>query len=141
MSVDVNKSDVKKNIEAAEDGKVKKEKLYEAIGEMGPWQIFFMFLLAVPCKMSATWQMMGIIFLAPKTQYRCLSRRNFTEEMLINECFSDCDEYEYITEFQDSIITRFGLICEKAWLANLAQMMLMMGVLVGSMVFGFIADR
>ncbi|XP_028166128.1 organic cation transporter protein-like [Ostrinia furnacalis] len=148
MCVDVKKSDgadvetVKKNDEDNnKDGEDKKDKLYVAIGEMGLWQGLLIFSLAVPCKISAAWQMTAIIFLAPKTQYRCLMRLNSTEDIVINECYSDCVEYSYITNFDGSIITEFGLICDKAWLANLAQTMFMFGVLVGSMSFGFIADR
>lgn len=129
------------NSEENDDTVTKEDKLSKAIGELGPWQLFLIVILSIPSKMSAGWNVLGIIFLAPKTQYTCLSRNNSTEGILNFTCYSDCDQYGYITEFEDSIITQFELICERAWLANLVQTIFMFGVLVGSMVFGFMADR
>ncbi|XP_064196530.1 solute carrier family 22 member 16 [Anguilla rostrata] len=42
---------------------------------------------------------------------------------------------------QESIVTDWGLVCEREWLAKLCQPVFMMGVLVGAVIFGDVADR
>ncbi|KAJ8409747.1 hypothetical protein AAFF_G00218060 [Aldrovandia affinis] len=45
------------------------------------------------------------------------------------------------SEVQQSIVTDWGLVCEREWLAKLVQPTFMLGVLIGAVVFGDIADR
>lgn len=133
-----------RNIESSEssiENEAKEDTLSKSIGELGRWQIFLIVIVTIPCQMTSAWNMLSIIFLAPKTKYRCISRLNSTEDIFNGTCYSDCEEYEYTTDFPKNIITEFELICDRAWLANLTQTLFMFGVLVGSMVFGFIADR
>jgi hypothetical protein len=122
------------------DENIKEDKLSKATGELGRWQLFIIIILAFPCKMSAIWMMLGIIFLAPKTHFNCIERLNSTD-IVNSTCYSDCVKYKYISEFDHTIISEFGLICERAWLVNLTQTISMFGVFIGSMVFGFVADR
>lgn len=45
------------------------------------------------------------------------------------------------TEVQQSIVTDWDLVCEREWLAKLCQPTFMLGVLVGALLFGDVADR
>ncbi|XP_018584714.2 solute carrier family 22 member 16 [Scleropages formosus] len=45
------------------------------------------------------------------------------------------------SEVQQSIVTDWDLVCEKEWMAKLCQPTFMLGVLIGALVFGDIADR
>ncbi|KAL6095955.1 slc22a16 [Pungitius sinensis] len=45
------------------------------------------------------------------------------------------------TEVVQSIVTEWDLVCEKEWLAKLCQPTFMLGVLIGALVFGDVADR
>lgn len=45
------------------------------------------------------------------------------------------------TEVYQSIVTDWDLVCEREWLAKLCQPTFMLGVLIGALVFGDIADR
>ncbi|XP_040920852.1 solute carrier family 22 member 16 [Toxotes jaculatrix] len=45
------------------------------------------------------------------------------------------------TEVHQSIVTDWDLVCEKEWLAKLCQPTFMLGVLIGALVFGDVADR
>ncbi|KAL4719751.1 hypothetical protein ACJJTC_013311 [Scirpophaga incertulas] len=92
-------------------------------------------------KKSVIWMMLGIIFLAPKTTFRCIQGMENRSDYLNATCYHDCLKYEYFSEFDSSIISEWDLICDRAWLVNLVQMIFMFGVLVGSIIFGFIADR
>ncbi|XP_052750909.1 organic cation transporter protein-like [Galleria mellonella] len=117
------------------------DKLAKAIGSFGLWQILIFLLATVPSKISGIWAQLSIIYLAPKTTFVCVERGNTTEGILNSTCYDDCVKYEYFSIFESSIISEWGLICERAWLANFTQTMYMFGVLVGSVMFGFIADR
>ncbi|XP_062406640.1 solute carrier family 22 member 16 [Sardina pilchardus] len=46
-----------------------------------------------------------------------------------------------LSEVHQSIVTDWDLVCEGEWLAKLAQPTFMLGVLIGALVFGDIADR
>ncbi|KAJ9582501.1 hypothetical protein L9F63_003194 [Diploptera punctata] len=53
-----------------------------------------------------------------------------------------CSSWEYDRSvFQETIITQWDLVCGRKQLANVAQTVLMFGVLVGNVLFGMIADR
>ncbi|CAG9793178.1 unnamed protein product [Diatraea saccharalis] len=117
------------------------DKLIQTIGEFGKWQFLLVLLLCVPAKLSATWTLLGIIFLAPNTQFRCVERANSTRDISNNTCYSDCSKYDYVTDFEITIISQWDLVCERAWMVNFSQTVLMIGVLLGSIFFGFVADR
>lgn len=113
----------------------------EATGECGIWQMFLFFILAFPIEIVLPGLHFGIIFIAPKTKFRCMERFNAIEGIMNSTCYSDCVKYEYFSDFDDSIITQWDLVCDRAWLANLTQTVCMFGALVGSIIFGFISDR
>ncbi|CAB1435460.1 unnamed protein product [Pleuronectes platessa] len=45
------------------------------------------------------------------------------------------------TEVEQSVVTEWDLVCDKEWLPKLCQPTFMMGVLIGALVFGDLADR
>ncbi|KAM4770788.1 solute carrier family 22 member 16 [Rhinophrynus dorsalis] len=56
--------------------------------------------------------------------------------------FSCSDGYYYDpTNLDSSVVTDWDLVCEREWLAKLIQPTFMLGVLIGAVVFGDIADR
>uniref|UniRef100_A0A3B4A1C4 Major facilitator superfamily (MFS) profile domain-containing protein n=1 Tax=Periophthalmus magnuspinnatus TaxID=409849 RepID=A0A3B4A1C4_9GOBI len=67
---------------------------------------------------------------------------DFTYEFYGNKSKKACDSFVYDhTEIQSSIVTDWDLVCEGEWLAKLCQPTFMLGVLIGALVFGDIADR
>lgn len=116
------------------------DKMTKAIGVFGKWQVMLLLLIAFPTRMSSTWHQLGILFIAPQTTFIC-TKTNLTNSIEMNTCYSDCVSYDYFTEFKNTIISEWELICDKAWLTNFTQLICMLGVLVGSSVFGYIADR
>lgn len=55
-----------------------------------------------------------------------------------------CDTGNFVydhSEVQQSIVTDWDLVCEREWLAKLCQPTFMLGVLIGALVFGDLADR
>ncbi|XP_072264865.1 solute carrier family 22 member 16 [Pyxicephalus adspersus] len=49
--------------------------------------------------------------------------------------------YYDFTDLDSSIVTEWDLVCEQEWLAKLVQPTFMLGVLIGAVFFGDIADR
>ncbi|XP_061900613.1 solute carrier family 22 member 16 [Entelurus aequoreus] len=69
--------------------------------------------------------------------------RDFTYNFDGNKTAQVCDgnfAYDH-SEVYQSIVTDWDLVCDRAWLAKLCQPTFMLGVLVGALVFGDIADR
>lgn len=118
----------------------KGNELTNSFGSFGRWQIFVFLILVVPVKISGYTMLLSIIFLAPKTTFRCVENRQNTS-IINSTCYIDCVKYEYHSQFENTIISEWDLICDRAWLADLAQTVNMCGILVGSMLFGFISDR
>ncbi|XP_069014328.1 solute carrier family 22 member 16 [Embiotoca jacksoni] len=77
---------------------------------------------------------------------RCALRINpkdFIYDFDGNKTVRACDGnfvYDH-TEVHQSIVTDWDLVCDKEWLAKLCQPTFMLGVLIGALVFGDIADR
>lgn len=60
-----------------------------------------------------------------------------------NKTVKECDRnfvYDH-SEVYQSIVTDWDLVCEREWLAKLCQPSFMLGVLIGALIFGDIADR
>ncbi|KAM3602855.1 uncharacterized protein V6R79_012142 [Siganus canaliculatus] len=77
---------------------------------------------------------------------RCAQRINpqdFTYDFDGNKTVKGCNGsfvYDH-TEVHQSIVTDWDLVCEREWLAKLCQPSFMLGVLIGALVFGDLADR
>lgn len=72
-----------------------------------------------------------------------MNPKDFTYDFDGNKTVKACDGnfvYDH-TQVYQSIVTDWDLVCEKEWLAKLCQPTFMLGVLIGALVFGDIADR
>ncbi|KAM7367877.1 hypothetical protein PAMP_014146 [Pampus punctatissimus] len=80
------------------------------------------------------------------SQCQCALRtdpKDFTYNFDGNKTVKACNGnfvYDH-TEVYQSIVTDWDLVCEREWLAKLCQPTFMLGVLIGALVFGDIADR
>ncbi|XP_072298838.1 solute carrier family 22 member 16 [Eucyclogobius newberryi] len=71
-----------------------------------------------------------------------LNPTDFTYEFYGNKSKEVCQSIIYDhSEIKSSIVTDWNLVCEGEWLAKLCQPSFMLGVLIGALVFGDIADR
>ncbi|XP_012722825.2 solute carrier family 22 member 16 [Fundulus heteroclitus] len=69
--------------------------------------------------------------------------QDFTYDYYGNKTMKECSGnfvYDH-SEIHQSIVTDWDLVCEKEWLAKLCQPTFMLGVLIGALLFGDIADR
>lgn len=111
-----------------------RDPIQQAMGELGRWQIFvcaIIFLLKFP----VAWHQMSIIFLAPKTDFTC-------KDPSLERCDPSCNEHVFNTStFTNTIQMEWDLVCDKQSFSNLSQTIFMMGILVGNMFFGALADN
>lgn len=131
----------------------REDQFAKLVGEFGLWQ-FIIFGSVFMVKLSSGWVQMAILFLTPRMDYWCVEFANATSNVVSflaalelglvsnSTCYADCVRYEYDpTPFDNTIISEWDLICDRAWLASLTQTILQLGVLIGSILFGFLSDR
>ncbi|KAM3958890.1 organic cation transporter protein [Aphomia sociella] len=119
------------------------DKFAKLVGHFGKWQ-FIVFSSVFLVKLSSGWVQMAILFLTPKLSYWCSEFDGNTTNIEVKNmtCYSNCVKYDYDTSpFYNTIISEWNLVCEKYWLASFTQMILQLGILIGSIVFGFLSDR
>ncbi|CAH1137884.1 unnamed protein product [Phyllotreta striolata] len=145
-----------------------KDALEVTIGNFGKWQCRICFLMAL-LKIPIAWFTLSIIFLAPPTQFWCETYTKMTEskwtkmtEVMpiklegMNEGFCEMlDMPDYPnrtipckfgftynnTIFTSTIISEWDLVCGYERLIDLTQITLMLGVLIGNIFFGILADK
>lgn len=122
-------------------GAQKQDPFAKLLGEFGRWQ-FLVFGTISLVKLSSGWVQMAILFLIPNLTFWCKNLPNSTEPLSNNTCYKGCLEYRYdASPFENTIVSAWDLVCERRWLASFTQMMLQLGILVGSITFGFLSDR
>ncbi|XP_020818604.1 organic cation transporter protein [Drosophila serrata] len=105
------------------------------IGDFRRYQFLFFFLILLS-KFGTGWHTLGHIFLAAPTPVSCKT------ENVTDACSKDCKKVEYDTSvFKSTIVTEWDLICDLKTLVSLSQSIVMMGIMLGSMGFGMMADR
>ncbi|XP_068619647.1 organic cation transporter protein-like [Battus philenor] len=121
---------------------VQKEDGFASIlGHIGRWQILVCATVSL-VKLSSGWVQMAILFLTPKLNFWCVEFSNSSRFGDNSTCYDDCLKYEYDpSPFENTIVSEWNLICSRAWLASFTQTVLQFGVLIGSIVFGFLSDR
>lgn len=120
----------------------KEDAFAKLVGQFGRWQ-FIIFASVSLVKLSSGWVQMAILFLTPNLTYWCTEfGSNSTVEVLNSTCYDDCMKYEFDpSPMENTIVSEWGLVCERTWLASFTQMVLQFGVLFGSIMFGFLSDR
>ncbi|KAK4883226.1 hypothetical protein RN001_006545 [Aquatica leii] len=106
----------------------------KSIGIFGRWHIWICFLIFLS-KLPIAWVQLNIVFVAPPASFSCAD--NDTDK-----CSKNCTEHIYDRSvFTETITTQWDLVCENSQLANHAQTITMSGILVGSFLFGILADK
>ncbi|VVD00493.1 unnamed protein product [Leptidea sinapis] len=123
----------KQDVELESQGE---DQITKAIGAIGRWQIWICCIVFL-VKFPVAWHQMSIIFLAPPMNFTCSVNDQFD-----NHCEANCTSYKYDHNvFGETIVSQWNLVCEREWLKNATQTIFMLGILVGSMLFGYLSDR
>lgn len=100
------------------------------------WLIF-----AIPKEESSS------VFLAERRTYDSCSKFKTTgsdcsRESFDNETLEQCDAYIFDTfYFEETLATKFGLVCDEEFKAQLLNSVLMIGLLIGGIVGGRLGDK
>ncbi|KAM3964986.1 LOW QUALITY PROTEIN: organic cation transporter protein-like [Aphomia sociella] len=106
------------------------------IGRFGKFQTWLLFLITVG-RYPTEFQLTNVVFLIPAIEYKCLDDVALNAT---NHCPCENPEYAQST-IVNSVTTEWDLICDRTTLASLAQSMMQVGILVGSLFFGYVSDR
>lgn len=107
-----------------------------AIGRFGLYQTWILFLVTIS-RYPTEFQLTNVVFILPSVDYVCLDEQ---ASNATNYC--PCENPEYDTSvIVDSVTSTWDLICGRTQLASLAQSMLQVGILAGSLLYGYISDR
>ncbi|CAG4930752.1 unnamed protein product [Colias eurytheme] len=110
--------------------------LETVIGRFGKYQAWILLLLTMG-RLPSDFQLVNVVFVVPSVQYVCMDEGT---QNLTNHC--PCDNPMYDTSaIVNSVPTTWNLICNKKHLASLAQSSLQVGILFGSILYGYISDR
>ncbi|KAJ8716707.1 hypothetical protein PYW07_003334 [Mythimna separata] len=104
-----------------------------AIGRFGKYQTWVLFLITVG-RFPAEYQLNNVVFIIPSVEYVCLDNN------VTNHCPCENPEYDTST-IVSSVTSEWDLICDRTYLASLAQSMMQIGILAGSLLFGYLSDR
>lgn len=67
---------------------------------------------------------------------------NSSDEIYQNVSFKKCDNWLFDSNvFTSTLMNRWNIVCDKAYLIQMAQTVLVTGVLLGCVCFGYIADK
>ncbi|CAK1555212.1 unnamed protein product [Leptosia nina] len=106
------------------------------LGRLGRYQAVIIFLVILG-RAPTEFQLVNVVFLLPNPEYVCLDdgAGNATN-------FCPCKNPQYNTDtVMSSVSSQFNLICDRLHLASFGQSMLQGGILVGSVLYGYISDR
>ncbi|XP_034948270.1 organic cation transporter protein-like isoform X2 [Chelonus insularis] len=118
----------------------------EAMGAMGRWQVLVCIAISL-VKFPVAWHQLAIVFMAPqKQEFNCTSpaRSDNKDQCLvsINGTQLECEDWDFDKSiFPETIISQWGLVCNRSHYANVLQSILMFGILLGNITFGSLADR
>lgn len=111
-----------------------KDEIEKAMGTFGRWHLWICFVIFL-VKFPVAWHQLSIVIEGPPADFKCADEG-------LDGCSPNCSRHEFNrTIFEETIITQWDLVCERAQLANLAQLITMLGILFGNMVFGILSDK
>ncbi|XP_049872509.1 organic cation transporter protein-like [Pectinophora gossypiella] len=106
------------------------------IGRFGKYQSWVLFLILLG-RYPTEFQLTNVVFILPSVNYVCKDDNAYN---LTNHCPCRNPEYDQST-IVSSVTSEWNLICDRTSLASLSQSMLQVGILAGSLVYGYVSDR
>ncbi|RWS29104.1 organic cation transporter protein-like protein [Leptotrombidium deliense] len=119
----------------------------EVIGTWGRWQqnIFF---FCMSTSVFSAFHNLGLTLMAPTVDFQCVpsatsSFDNKTDKCLQHkEGYDSCVEFEYDKSFfQDTVVSEWDLVCDRAWMVSTTQSFYMVGMILSSLVCGQMSDK
>ncbi|XP_054745877.1 organic cation transporter protein-like [Anastrepha obliqua] len=124
-------------MEKRDDKPTRPDPIISILGsDLGPWQLIVCLWIFL-AKFPTGWVQVSMVFLQSPLESTCAVPDNNTDV-----CSAACKEVTYDRSvFQENIISEWNLICGRSWLSSLAQSFVMIGIMLGSIVFGLFSDK
>ena len=128
--------------EQRNDNEPPKDQIVNVIGEIGWWQVeksLIVFLVSIP----GLAHIFLLPFLMPKVKFWCENgvENETIESYAISNCSYACKDYIFDnTEWMETIISEWDLVCEESYLPVIAKMIFFSGFAVGTFVAGLVSD-
>lgn len=106
------------------------------VGEFGWWQKFLYFSSCFVIIVSSALQIASLVFATGTPKFQCVTPNVTCDE---NKCCEECKNYSFDGSFT-STVTEWSLICDKAHIAAIVQAFFVVGMMVGSLLFGVVSD-
>lgn len=106
------------------------------IGSFGKYQTWILMLITLG-RYPVEFQLVNIVFIMPSVEFVCLD-----DGALNRTNYCPCANPKYDTNtIVSSVTTEWNLICDRTSLASLAQSIMQIGIIPGSVIFGYMSDR
>ncbi|ELU07976.1 hypothetical protein CAPTEDRAFT_127727 [Capitella teleta] len=113
------------------------DEVYKDIGEFGPFQQKIFWSLSL-MQIFCAFHNIHNVYIGAEPSFKCIHG-----DKILNSCLKNnvpCDRYAFPGDDFSSIVSEWNLICDQGYKADLVQSFYMAGFLIGSFLFGFIAD-
>ncbi|TRY80790.1 hypothetical protein TCAL_06307 [Tigriopus californicus] len=115
--------------------------IFESIGEFGWQQKKYVFIILMLNGYSS-WHMLQYSFVGYQMPFTCLALDQDTPYH--NQCPGNsagkCEKIEFDTSKESTVVSEWTLVCDQAHLGPMVMSVFMLGVLIGALVMGILAD-
>lgn len=128
------------------------------LGRWSRWHLTFFLLLGISVAFPAVWHIMAIVFLGGIPEHRCKTPQNsafngtisrttaarcymFDNSSISNTTVRCRNGWEYYGGMGPTIASEWDLVCDRAYLIETSQTVMVIGVLLGAIVFTTLADN
>lgn len=109
--------------------------LESTLGTFGRWQFMFISLIFLS-RFSVAYHQLMMVVQHPLPVFTCAN------EEITNPCDGRCEKFIYdTTYFKSTVVTYWDLVCGDKWISSFIQSMVMLGILIGNVSLGWVADR
>lgn len=107
--------------------------------DLGRWQLYVCLWIFLS-KPPTGWVQISMVFLQSPVKATCKGGGGGGNGTDV--CEANCDGYDYDHSiFEQNIIMEWDLLCDRRWIQQLAQSLVMVGIMLGNMIMGLLADR
>ncbi|XP_067642384.1 organic cation transporter protein-like [Eurosta solidaginis] len=106
--------------------------------DLGRWQLMVCLWIFLS-KFPTGWVQISMTFLSAAVKVTC---KDGSGGNVTDICEANCKEYEYDrSTFEQTVIMEWDLVCDREWLDKLGQTLVMLGIMLGNMIMGLLADK
>jgi len=124
------------------------DSILDYLGQFGRFQQLLYFMLWLPAASMAAGVYVAV-YMEWSPEFSCADdqSKNDPHQDFDGSCYrsdnvTKCESYEYDTSlFTSTVVSDFNLVCDRDFIRTLSKTIYMMGMLVGSFVFGWFGDR